>query len=269
MSLSGYVFTGLFLVNPSYAARPNNTGNALLRYGGHVDADLYHRWLTLSYDLNVFTDRSDGARSPIAPTEHDHIVGLLTTIALPRRLDLTLAVHYENDQPGYEATGPTRARLPDCDPRVVGVPCYQAGYSQSYVDAYARLGFARGRFTLAFALGGFLWNESYAARPDNSGLALLRYVAHGEVALLPWLVYRLDLNFFTDRQDRYVIPTEVDLTSELAAKVRAFELRLVGEVDLPLHAYPGGPNPPSQAGIRQAYLALLLQWSFDAARLAR
>jgi hypothetical protein len=270
-NLSGYVFAGVFVFNPGYAARPNNTGNTLLRYGLHVDADLFHRWISLSYDLNVFSDRSDGAVSPIAPTEHDHIVGILSTIPLPRSLELTLAVHYENDQPGFEARGRGRARRPDCDGRGLAPSCYPAGYSQSYVDAYARLTWTRGRWLVAAALGGFLWNTSYAARPDNSGLALLRYVLHGEVTLLPWLVYRLDFNVFTDRQDLYVVPTELDLTSEIAVqwKKHALELKLVGEADLPLRAYPGGANPPTQAGIRQEYLALMLQWGFDFGRLRR
>lgn len=263
-NLAGYVFGGVFLFNPSYAARPNNTGNVLLRYGLHIDADLYHRWLSISYDLNVFTDRSEGARSPIAPTEHDHIVGLLSTLSLPRHLELTFAVHYETDQPGYEARGRLRATRPDCGAGRPPPPrCYDVGYSQSYVDAYARLSYTRGILALSAALGGFLWNNTYAARPDNSGLALLRYVLHGELTLRKWLVLRLDLNFFTDREDKYVVPTELDLTSELAVRLRAFELRFVGEMDLPLGNYPGGAHPAAVAGVKQAYLALLGQWSFD------
>jgi hypothetical protein len=262
------VFAGVFLFNPSYAARPNNTGIVLFRYGLHLDADLYHRWLSLSYDLNVFTDRTDGAVNPIAPTEHDHIVGLLSTIPLPRHLELTLAVHYEADRPGFEATGPIRRILPDCGPGRSQV-CYQAGYSQSYLDAYARLQYTHPRISVFAAFGGFLWNETYAARPDNSGLAFLRYVLHAEIPLLKNLVYRLDLNFFTDRQDGWVIPTELDVTSELAMRLGAFELKLVGEADLPLRSYPGGPNPPTQPGLRQEYLALMGSWSFDLAHLRK
>ncbi len=263
-NLTGYLFAGVFLFNPSYAARPNNTGSALLRYGLHVDADLYHRWLSLSYDLNVFTDGSEGSRSALAPTEHDHIIGLLSTIALEHHLQLTFAVHYETDQPGYEALGRFRATRPDCGPGTPQPPkCYQNGYSQSYVDAYAKLGWTRGILSLSAALGGFLWNESYAARPDNSGLALLRYVLHGELELRKWLVFRLDFNFFSDREDKYVVPTELDLTSEIAIRLRAFELRFVGEMDLPLGLYPGGDHPSGVPGLKQVYLALLGQWSFD------
>jgi hypothetical protein len=250
-SLSGYVFFGGFLYNPTYAARPGNSGLALLRAGLHVDADVYRRWLTLSYDLNMFTDGSGDAPNP-APSEHDHIVGVLTTIPLPRDFSLTFAVHYENDSPGVEAR--PAARGPD----------YQLGYSQSYVDAYARATWERGRFMAAIALGGFLWNPTYAARPDNSGIALLRYVAHGEVKARDWLTLRGDFNFFTDRDDGPLTPSEADVTAEVGAHAGAWELRLVGEVDVPItspsaaEASQARPHP----GFTQYYVALLLQWNF-------
>ena len=110
-NLSGSIFFGGFTFNPTYASRPNNTGRALLRAGLHLDADLFRRWLTLSYDLNLFTDASEGSVNPFAPTEHDHIVGLLSTISFKHDLTLTLAVHFEYDAPGFEAK--PRARAPD------------------------------------------------------------------------------------------------------------------------------------------------------------
>ena len=260
-NLSGYVFAGGFLFNPSYAARPNNSGRALLRFGLHLDADLWRRYLTLSYDENSFTDQAAGGAGVLLPSEHDHILGLLSNLPLGHDLDLTLAVHYELDAPGVEASTAYRAAHPG----------YAAGYSQSYVDAYARLGFERGPWLLALAVGGFLWNPSYAARPDNAGLALLRYVLHGELAPLPWLALRLDLNFFTDRDEGGLVPTELDAVAEVAVRWRDFELRFAGEVDLPLGRYPeGGPHPATgPPGIRQMYLAALVQWNFDLAELLR
>src|SRR5438105_1297539 len=68
MNLAGYLFAGPFLYNPTYASRPNNGGLALMRFGGHVDWDLYRRWLTLSYDANLFLDRDT-----VAVSEWDHI----------------------------------------------------------------------------------------------------------------------------------------------------------------------------------------------------
>ena len=40
MALSGALTLGAALYNPSYAARPDNTGLALMRYAAHVDGDL-------------------------------------------------------------------------------------------------------------------------------------------------------------------------------------------------------------------------------------
>ena len=262
-NLSGNLFFGVFLFNPTYAARPDNSGIAQLRYGLHLDVDLYDRWLTVSYDLNSFSDGSSASPGPFVPTEHDHIVGLLSTIPLPRHLDLTLAVHYESDQPGFGPTAAFRQRHPDCTV-APGPGCFDASYSQSYVDVYARLTWTHPRISLFGAIGGFLYNPTYAARPDNTGFALLRYVLHGELVLLPWLVLRLDLNFFTDREEFPLQPTELDLTSEIAVKWRRFELRFVGEADLPIGTHPAGPIAPVFApNVKQVYLAALLSWSFD------
>jgi hypothetical protein len=271
VNLSGTVFAGVLFFNPTYAARPNNTGLALLRYGLHLDLDLYGRYLTLSYDENTFTDHSPDSDGWYLPSEHDHIVGLLSTIPLRRNFSLTLAVHYELDAVGYHPNARYRAAHPDCTVGGMLQPpaCYDAGYTQSYVDAYARLSWAKGPFSWFLALGGFLYNPTYAARPDNAGLALLRYVFHGEIELLPWLVLRLDLNFFTDRDQSPLIPTELDATSEVALKWRDFELRIIGEADLPIGDYPAsGPHPAPTPGLKQFYMAALLQWSFDARALA-
>jgi hypothetical protein len=269
VNLSGYVFSGVFLFNPTYAARPGNSGLALLRYGLHVDLDLFRRWLTLSYDLNVFTDRSSASPGWSRPSENDHIVGVLTNIRLPQHIWLTLAAHYEIDLPAWEAPDAYIAMHPD----------YQRDYSQSYLDAYARATYEHGRFTAFAGVGGFLYNPSYAARPDNSGIALLRYVLHGEVNLLPWLIYRLDFNAFTDRQESPLSPTEIDILSTVAFRWNSFELRFDGEADLNINTYPftssanreshryKNTQPMPYPGFNQFYLATVLQWSFDLSQL--
>src|ERR1700753_2150967 len=55
--VSGALPLGVSLINPSYAARPDNTGLALFRYALHADTDLVGRKLSIPLDLNVFTDR--------------------------------------------------------------------------------------------------------------------------------------------------------------------------------------------------------------------
>lgn len=266
-NVSGYVFSGIFLFNPTYAARPGNSGLAFGRFGLHVDVDLYHRWLTLSYDENTFTDRSSASPGWYRPSEDDHIVGLLTNVPLPHDFSLSLAAHYEIDLPAHEARASFIA-----DP----ANQYQRGYSQSYVDVYARAGWSSGRWTAYAALGGFAYNTTYAARPDNSGVALLRYVLHGEIELLPWLCYRLDLNFFTDRQEGPLTPTESDILSTVAAHWRSLEFRFDAEGDLNIgtYAHAGDPRyaqsqPNPRPGFNQFYLATVIQWSFDAKELRR
>ena len=254
-NLSGYLFAGGFLFNPSYAARPNNSGLALFRFGLHLDLDFWGGRLTLSYDENSLTDGSSAGKNPALPSEHDHIVGLLSTWPFPHDLALTVALHFEFDGVWTEANLPYRQAHPE----------YSAGYSQSYLDSYARLAWAHGPYSLYGALGAFLWNPSYAARPDNAGLAFFRYVLHGELAPTPWLSLRLDFNFFSDRDQDWVTPTELDAVSEVAFKWRAFELRFTGEADVPIGNYPSnGPHPAaSLPGLKQYYLSLMLMWNFD------
>lgn len=264
-NLSGFVFAGGFLFNPTYAARPNNTGLAALRFGLHVDIDALGPWLTVSYDGNFFTDGSNNSPGWYLASEQDHIVGLLTSIPLPKNLSLSFAIHYEIDAPVNHPNAAFRATHPDCGTGTLTVPnCYDPNFTQSYVDVYSRLTWSKKPFLLAAALGGFVYNPTYAARPDNAGLALLRYVLHGEFEALPWLIFRLDLNFFTDRDEHYVVPTELDATTEVAFRWRSLELRILGEADLPIGSYPiDGPNPSPLRGLKQFYLASLLQWNFD------
>jgi hypothetical protein len=270
VNLSGYLFAGGFLFNPTYAARPNNTGLAAFRFGLHLDLDLYRRWLTISYDENTFTDGGSERRNLFLPTEHDHIVGLLSTIGIARHTALTLAVHYEIDSPATEPSDEFQASWPltHFDANRQPQP-YPAGYTQSYVDAYARITYEAEHFTIFAALGGFLYNPSYAARPDNAGLALFRYQLHGEVSPLPWLSIRLDFNAFTDREEGWFTPTELDVLSEIALKWRSFELHLDGEADLGIGSYSGVDHPSPTPGLRQFYLASVVQWSFDIGELVR
>lgn len=237
-NVTGYVFAGALFYNPSYAARPDNTGRALTRWGGHLDLDLDRKYLTLTYDGNVFSDRD--ASSAARPSEHDHILGLLT-----RHGPLELGVHYETDRPAD-----------------------RAGDAQTYVDLDVRgyydlfrawPGLARtlphqacmGFFTLA----GFAYNRTYAARPDLSGLAMLRLVGHSEIDLYkPWLTFSIDLNFFTDRTVHAgLVPSELDITVGLVAHAGDFDVAVVAEND----------RPVDRGGVSQSYASLLLTYRFD------
>jgi hypothetical protein len=107
-----------------------------------------------------------------------------------------------------------------------------------------------------YAGGGWLFhNQTYFARPDNTGRALFRYVAHADLDLYRnRVVLFVDGNFFTDRSaDNVLRPTEFDLVMGLALRYQDMELALIHERDMPL----------DRGGLVQRYLALQLRYEFE------
>jgi hypothetical protein len=238
LNLTGYVFGGTMLYNPSYAARPDNSGLALGRAGGHADLDLYGKRLTLTYDGNLFSDRLAG--EPLRPSEVDHIVGVLT-----RHGDLELGAHFETDTPADRPGTPQT---------------YADVAARAYLDLFERWrglreALPRQGFTGFVTVAGFVYNPSYAARPDLSGLALLRGVAHAEIDLLrPWLTLSIDLNAFTDRTTSAgLVPSELDSTVGVTIHLGTFDVSLVGEND----------RPVDRAGLDMSYVSTLVTYRFD------
>jgi hypothetical protein len=262
--VSGALSFGLALHNRSYAARPDNTGLALFRYAAHLDLDLLGPRLSIPFDVNLFTDNERRGARKLAPSELDLISGLTSTHSLGRLGALEVGTRLEHDgtlshaaHPGGQGGAP-----PSCGH---GALC-----AQRYVDARARLLYALGgaapRLKSAlregdisgfFTLGFFAWNPSYAARPDNSGKALLRYGAHSELSVFgDRLSAALDGAVFTDRHGNAVRPSELDLTPEIIGHLDPFEVHLAYERDLPL----------DRRGLTQSFVYLLGVWSFDTAR---
>ncbi|MBI5411254.1 MAG: hypothetical protein HZA21_04600, partial [Nitrospirae bacterium] len=58
--LRGYLLTAAFIDNPTFAARPNNTGLVGLRHMVHLETDLYKDYLQFYTDQNFFSDRNEG-----------------------------------------------------------------------------------------------------------------------------------------------------------------------------------------------------------------
>ena len=56
----GYLLAAPFVSNPTFAARPDNTGLVGMRYMAHLEADLYKQYLTFYTDQNFFSDRTNG-----------------------------------------------------------------------------------------------------------------------------------------------------------------------------------------------------------------
>jgi len=233
------------LVNPTYAARPDNTGLALFRYAAHADVDLIGRKLSLPIDVNMFTDRERKGAAKLAPTEFDVIGGVTTTNSIATGADLELGTRVEHDRP--------------VDHGVL---------TQTYVDARARLLYSLAKVSRSLArdlidgdlsgyttLGWFAYNPTYAARPDNTGLALFRYVGHMELSVWHdhWSV-GLDGTFFTDRHaSNPIAPSELDVTYEVIARKAPFEAHLAYERDMPI----------DRSGLVQSFVYLLLVYGFD------
>lgn len=90
--LSGFFTLGWFTINPSYAARPDNTGSALFRYGYHGELSVWHDYFSVGLDLTMFTDRR--AKNPVAPSELD-----LAYEAIVHVSPFELHLAYERDMP--------------------------------------------------------------------------------------------------------------------------------------------------------------------------
>lgn len=242
-NVSGTLFLGVAPYNPSYAARPDNSGLTLMRYGAHVDLDLWGPRLSVPLDVNLFSDRLRPGMDAMAPSEFDLIGGLSSTIdAGPGSLEVGTRI--EHDRPVGTGT-----------------------FTQTYADARARYLYSLAAAVPAFArawphtdltgwvtLGWFVFNPSYAARPDNSGLAALRYALHTELSVLDDRVsVGLDATCFTDRHSNAWRPSELDWTTELIVHWAPVEVHLAWERDMPL----------DRNGLVQQFVYLLVATNFD------
>ena len=235
----GNVYVGYFFHNPTFAARPDNSGLVLTRYGLHLDVQPW-AWATVSYDSNFFSDKQ--ADNPLRPSEWDNHLALAGQWKA-----VELSVHAERD-----------------------APADRGGLVQSYAEVQGRLRWTAADLAPAFAarfpqqeLSGFVAvgrlfaTEHYFARPDNTGAALLRYVGHLDLTL--WqqgdikIFAGLDANVFTDRQaGRPFRPSELDWLTTVGGRWRAWEVALMRESDAPV----------DRGGLVQSYYALMLRWYF-------
>lgn len=243
--VSGAATLGMSIINQTYAARPDNTGLALMRYATHIDVDVIGRKLSFPIDLNFFSDRTRKGALVFSPTEFDVIGGVTTTNSVAKGADLELGARVEDDR-----------------------PVDRGGFTQSYIDARARLLYSLAKIWPSLGrdlvdgdvsgwatLGWFAVNPSYAARPDNTGLALLRYAAHSELSV--WkdhVSLGLDGTMFTDRERKNpVAPSELDATYEIIGRSDPFEVHLAYERDMPI----------DRGGLVQSFVYVLFVYDFD------
>lgn len=235
--LSGYFLTGVFPYNPSYFARPDNSGLVGLRHMLHLETDLYKQYLTFYTDQNFFSDRTNGW---IELSEWD------ATYALTGVVDhFSWRVQYERD------AGLDRRTIVQDYGDVLVTAKLQT------IQDFAWWGqrFPNQNLT-AYAGGGWVFhNDNYFARPDNTGRALYRYVIHTDLDLYQNRVVLFgDINMFTDSQSsNKVRPTELDWMVGLALRWQKTEVAVYYEEDHPL----------DRSGLIQKYLAVQFRLSFD------
>lgn len=240
--LGGYLLTAPFVSNPSFTARPNNTGLVGMRHMLHLETDLYKQYLTFYTDQNFFSDRKTGW---IKLSEWDD------TYALTGIVDhFGWRVQYERDK-----------------------PLDQSGLQQIYWDTlvtyrfeaehdweWLHKKFPNQNLTAYAGPGWLFFNHNYFARPDNTGLALFRYVAHFDLDLYRErvIVYG-DMNMFTDREASSKIrPSELDWIVGVAGRWKDWELSVYREQDRPL----------DRSGFVQQYWAVQLRLAFDVPKRA-
>ena len=234
---AGYFLTSAFASNPTFAARPDNTGLVGLRHMLHLETDLYKQYLTFYTDQNFFSDRTNGW---IELSEWDGTYALTGVLG-----HVNWRLQYERDVP-IDRKGITQeygdGLVTAKFQAVQDLPGWQRHFPNQNVTAYA-------------GAGWLFHNKNYFARPDNTGRALFRYVAHADVDLYKnKIVLYGDVNMFTDRDAaNQVSPTELDWIVGLAVRWRNMEFAIYHEQDQPL----------DRAGLVQKYLAVQLRFSFD------
>lgn len=235
--IGGYLLTGAFISNPSFAARPDNTGRVGLRHMLHAETDLYKKYLTFYTDQNFFSDRDDGW---IKLSEWDQTYGITGVAG-----HWNWRVQYERDAP-LDRSG-TKQIYADA------LVNYRIRTNEDW-DWWRRL-FPKNTLTAYAGLGWLFHNANYFARPDNTGRALFRYVGHFDLDLYKQkFVLFGDFNMFTDREaSNTAKPTELDWIIGIAMRWRDFELSFYREQDRPL----------DRSTLIQEYWAVQLRFAFD------
>jgi hypothetical protein len=240
--LGGYLLAAPFVSNPSFTARPNNTGLVGMRYMLHLETDLYKQYLTFYTDQNFFSDRKKGW---ITLTEWDD------TYALTGIVDhFGWRIQYERDKP-LDVSGLQQIYWDTLVTYRVEAANDWDWWRKKLSDQ--NLSFYGGP-------GWLFYNHNYFARPDNTGRALYRYVAHVDLDLYKGrvIVYG-DTNMFTDRTNGHSIrPSELDWIVGLAVRWSDLELSFYHEQDRPL----------DRSGFVQEYYALQLRYAFDISKRA-
>ena len=236
-ALRGFLLTGPFVVNHNYFARPDNTGLVGLRHMVHLDMGIYKELLRFHTDQNFFSDKT---RNWITLSEWDTVFGFNGTLD-----QWWWRIQYERDAP-LDRSG-LQSKYADMAVTYTLRPINQWSWWRDHLPNQ--------NLTAYLGPGWLFYNENYFARPDNTGRALFRYIAHTDLDLYRGVVVAFaDTVFWTDRlSDNPMKPSELDWMWGLAFRLGDTELLVYYEEDMPLD---GG-------GLTQRYTATQLRYQFE------
>jgi len=248
--IKGYWLAAAFPYNPTFAARPDNTGLVGMRYMLHLETDLYEQYLQFYSDQNFFSDRKTGW---IELSEWDGTYALTGSYR-----NWAWRLQYERDAP-LDKSGTKQ---------IYADTLLTYAVAAAIESAWWRARFPNQNLTAYAGAGWLFHNDSYFARPDNTGRALFRYVAHADIDLYRSIelfsfdirpLFFVDLNMFSDRDSSSkVLPSELDLVTGFAFQYKQAELSVYYESDMPV----------DRGGLVQRYLALQLRYEFGWVRRA-
>jgi len=219
-----------FIHNPSFTARPDNTGVVKHRYLGHVELTPQWSPVSLIIDSNFFTDKT---RDEFRPSEWDQTVGFLY-----RYQRWAALLRYERDMP-IDKSGLVQAYT-----EMLGLR-HEDDLLVQKSEFYA-------------GLGWLFSTQNYFARPNNTGRALLRYLLHYEAPVYgEWVWLIGDTNFFTDRREpNPFAPSELDWIVGIAFRWQRWEVMAFQETDQSI----------DRGGLTQKYFAIQVKWSWETQR---
>ena len=145
--IGGYLLAGAFISNPSFAARPDNTGRVGMRYMLHAETDLYKKYLTFYSDQNFFSDRDNGW---IELSEWDQTYGITGAVD-----HWFWRMQYERDAP-LDKSGLKQIYAD-------GMVNYRIRSQEDW--AWWRKMFPKNGLTAYAGLGWLFHNQQYFARP--------------------------------------------------------------------------------------------------------
>ncbi|MCX6052464.1 MAG: hypothetical protein NTZ60_08105 [Campylobacterales bacterium] len=212
-SIEGEILIGNFFSNSSYTATPANEGLVENRYAVSLTYHPSEHWFG-SIDMNSFTDK----------TKKDRYTQL-------SEFDRVLRVGYTDNE--------WECYIEDEKDATLDNSFYQA-YTALAVKRKGSVNIGEQSLSASLTAEKLIQNETYYARPDNTGLANMRYILHWDYDFGNKWVLSNDNNFFTDQNkktalDKFTELSEFDCLIQISYKINnRMKISLARETDMSL-----------------------------------